>query len=792
MWQRSSCIVLGALGSCLFALACNGAITGDDGHNGENGSDGADMGASAATDRIAVPIEVYPTKIDLFDSTEHCVARTFRVDDPSKAERLLLQGHNLHYRDGHLVDGTLVKDGKASVILNGGTRVSLTNETVDLYRAERVWGGIGGGYRTIRGTIALEQLGGLRSGENTIQFCFNGTDGASSGFRILRFNFTGANDYTLFAASDFVEDDPDTWRAPAGADAARGRQLWEGSFSLIERPGGSTIRASCADCHDASGRDLQYFAYSNLSIISRAVFHGLTLQDGDDIAAYIRENPAPRYGRPWNPPYQPAPGIDSRADAAARWAAGAGLDAVLESERQDALDQLFPRASGSDGRRTVADILSVLRADDLPQRTINLRETSVALQLPDWNSWLPEVHPRDLWGPLFMEGEQGDCGTVPSPHLAYEQAMAGLATATTPSQYRALTPRIERATRAFIGVGPKPGTDGSDWRRIVDNAEACAPVRRIQRGVSAELAKRSLAQWLAVKQWEMVQRFELEDQAAAIYAGTPRAEFAEALSWPLDGQQSVHPVAPHIVSDDLQLFRSDDVKQTAVKSKYDSTAWYQLNMILDTGARHRTGVAPVDWPYQYRHIFEAADYAQKQAENAFDAIDYQPLRQVHSMIKAYQMRDNGGFPDVQGWTLRYVSPFWLVYHPDQMAALDALEPELERKVVEAFVLRYVEIASKINDGAWSVCPANPSTPRTWFCIQGKDYKPVPAPPQTAPRNGRRVPRFSIGHFNHADDFLRLFPILRAKGVSQEARDKLRSWCKQRWPLGDWGNAEAYP
>jgi hypothetical protein len=33
--------------------------------------------------------------------------------------------------------------------------------------------------------------------------------------------------------------------------------------------------------------------------------------------------------------------------------------------------------------------------------TLNMRELPVPLQLPDWNDWLPEVHPIDMWGTSF-------------------------------------------------------------------------------------------------------------------------------------------------------------------------------------------------------------------------------------------------------------------------------------------------------------------------------------------------------------------------------------------------------
>lgn len=92
------------------------------------------------------------------------------------------------------------------------------------------------------------------------------------------------------------------------------------------------------------GRDLEIFAYSNESIIERARFHQLSAEEGQKIAYYIRSLSARhddvgRWGRPWNPPYQPGPSVADRP--VQEWAAGAGLEAVLE-EDSDMLGAMFP------------------------------------------------------------------------------------------------------------------------------------------------------------------------------------------------------------------------------------------------------------------------------------------------------------------------------------------------------------------------------------------------------------------------------------------------------------------
>src|SRR5438034_4566118 len=40
-----------------------------------------------------------------------------------------------------------------------------------------------------------------------------------------------------------------------------------------------------------------------------------------------------------------------------------------------------------------------------PDGNLNPREIPISLQLPDWNHWLPRVHPLDAWGVTFENSE---------------------------------------------------------------------------------------------------------------------------------------------------------------------------------------------------------------------------------------------------------------------------------------------------------------------------------------------------------------------------------------------------
>jgi len=236
--------------------------------------------------------------------------------------------------------------GKMSVSINGGAFTSLSNSTMGLTIAdpERSYGGIGSNYAVIEMTLALP-ANSVPVGTNTITFQFNGTDGNSDGFRVLEFNFLDGTGTSVLPPSTFTYDDPNTWTAPAPlntpSDIAAGKVLYQ-TATLIQSPlsGAPTLTAHCADCHTLDGHDLKYFNYSNLSIMARAKFHGLTDAQANQIASYIRSLTFVNPGRPWNPPYQPATNIDTLPVSS--WAAGGGLDALLPRDSA-ALNYVFPQ-----------------------------------------------------------------------------------------------------------------------------------------------------------------------------------------------------------------------------------------------------------------------------------------------------------------------------------------------------------------------------------------------------------------------------------------------------------------
>src|SRR5262245_5330871 len=93
---------------------------------------------------------------------------------------LWMQIHNLSYPD------------VASIQVNNSQWISLNNETAAVSEPGKSYGGIGGGFNTLKVTLPLPGSTVI-DGENTIRFRFNRTNGVSSGFRVLAFNFLTAD-----------------------------------------------------------------------------------------------------------------------------------------------------------------------------------------------------------------------------------------------------------------------------------------------------------------------------------------------------------------------------------------------------------------------------------------------------------------------------------------------------------------------------------------------------------------------------------------------------------------------
>ena len=735
---------------------------------------------------VAEPLVTLPVEVLGAQTAE--AARDLWIESAAGIERIALTCHRCDYRDSAVNPG---RPDKASVRVNDGPWVDINDDIAEVAAAERRYGGIRGAYHTVRFSLPVE---GLRDGLNTVRFRFNGTDGFTNGFRILKINLLDAAGREVLADASFADDDPTRWQAPlrGAADIAAGDDLWE-TAELRESPlSAKTLRARCADCHASDGSDLKYFNYSNAAIIARSRFHGLSEREGRQIASYVRSlsSPAPRQARPWNPPYQPGPGLDAKA--VEEWAAGAGLEAVLEEDR-DMLADMFPQGTSS------AEVRKVVST----RNTINVREQRIALQLPDWKMWLPEVHPKDLWGEGWEALHRPDFtfdGLVAKLENGGAERMRTDPDAVRDAELIGLIDDLGKI-KGFIGqTGPQPCRNESVYRSpgyqaLIENGFITQPAKGYRKddGLAferppdlatnpdaCETWQRSIMHWLGVKSWEVHTRFGLEDAAPDLYP------YGEVRSW-LGSERGVFNMASHRSGNDSVFFRHLDRGEAS----YISHAWYQLQVILNAGNRNPQNHRPPDWKYQMNWLWA----------NARDNDVPSTLRYVQTLIKMQQNLDMrppvdqpGGAPSVPEhypfredrgpepngwWTTTHVGPQRFVSiggsffnisenQPRIWSDMDSwnagLRERLQSQLLRTYLdktLTYDVSEFRRGEGQVNVSPADR----------------VP----TAYGGSGRVGDSTVDH----DQVYRSVPMMREFGMSETQIARLIDWGERMWPAGDW-------
>lgn len=482
---------------------------------------------------VILPVEVtYPS------GTVKRVSINLKAGTSSKAVKLWAQIHGL-------------RADNAAVQVGTGPWVVLSNATADVQGLGKVYGGIGGAFRTVKLTIPVTP-GSLKDGPNYLYFRFVKVVSNTTGVRVVKFNLLDAAGGNLIQANQFVQENPANWKPPLtnAADIAEGLRLWR--TALINSPQSPTMKAKCSTCHTQNGADLKYFAYSNLTIQSRARFHGLTATQGKQIASYIRTVNTPSPGRPWNPPFQPGPGLDSKP-----WAAGAGLQWVLDDDLQT-LDHISDYSATS---------------------KLNVRQVPIAMQLPDWNSWLPSYAPEDSWGSAWTDSE-------------------------IVSRYEALRGRFSDAVglNAYL-ASPVSKSDINTWQGRLREF-----LRPRTEGTSvpwsSEYAEKvySTSQWQLVKMFEMMQEFGLESYGG-VYFG-PAAEFRtffDRIAFTTSPFQ-LGPIPPEF-----------GIGGSELTNEFLSNAWYQVQLILNPGNGTAQGTTPIDWAYVWGHfkdLWQLSEYGE--------------------------------------------------------------------------------------------------------------------------------------------------------------------------------------
>jgi len=584
--------------------------------------------------KIQLPIEVFGAQ----GTTTSITFNLSRAADAATATDLWLQTHNVRYA------------GKASVKINDAAWVYLNNTTVKMTGTSApnqlapkytpggaligVWtegyGGIGGTLAVLKMKLPIA-ANTLKQGNNTITFRFNTSNGVSMGYRVINMNLLTATGQRILPASAFEESAPASWAPPssAQADIDAGKNLWmTAQLKNNYLPGANNIIAKCADCHTATGFDLKYFGYSNKSIIERAKFHGLSDMQGTQIASYIRTLPVKAVGRPWNPPYQPGPGLTSKPNG--EWAAGAGIDNVLDDD-WDTIKAIFPNGIKRD---------ALMIGDSNKFKRYGTHDTPLAFQLPDWNHWLPEVHPYDAFGKANIDSTKN--------FKMYNEIRRTLE-GKTPAQIRQwftnshnrqpnAAPRGYFAFREFSEGFPGELRDRG-WIQDFNGDNRTNPIylANARNLYSAQL-------WKMVKHFELHEGFDLTGMGKeAINIEWAGFDSKQALPrmW-MGAERVVFDVSPFLVG--LQGGVTGSASgNNDLNYDYLSNSWYQLQLILNAGQRSGHDHRVIDWGYAYGFMqgFDAKTNSKQSGRNVVWA------------LAAMDEADNGKGPNQpDGWNLR--------------------------------------------------------------------------------------------------------------------------------------------
>ncbi len=756
--------------------ACGGG--GDDLAAGSSGNADASRAAASGVASTQSPAQL---PLEVLGPKGTTATITLNLSNIAGVTKLYLQCHACGYADKALDSNAGLT--KASVRINGGAAIALKhysgdgavhgNTAISVMEPENSYGGIGGGFHTVRFTVPVT---GLRTGSNIFTFEHTNPDTRSLGFRIIALDLLRGTTPTL-PANTLTFVDPAAWTPPLAstADANAGQALWTrrdalydpavaaNYGTLLTNAGPGRIHAACSDCHTSDGSDLRYFRFSNNAIVQRARFHGLSQTQGEQIASYIRRlnTPAPADAWPWNPPYQPGPGLDAKPVNA--WAAGAGVNAVLNSDSEMG-PYLFPAGTTLPAVRNVVDRFS----------TLNMRELPIALQLPDWNSWLPRLHPLDAFNRQDETVRRDETGKVLYDRPFFEVAYS--AAARSPSAAAADTLRDRVSTWFARGANcySQQLESGPNWRAnngtVLRAGLAFANAPRLT-GLACEAyrddttrmwavgaAKTSLSAWLSVKQWEIIHGNGLEADAQRIgnrVCSTKRCiDASEARGWGLTGPNVFYRAA-HFTGYDGKRFLDQD----PLISTYGNTAWYHLQMVMNSGYRM---AQPSHFPYTLNWINELSAASPQS----------QSFRYWATFTKMRQTQTNGAYGVENGLDLRTAQPYYLYSdRREDTQSMSGVGPELWRKLAEAHLRDFLADARNATPQDWANATQNSEVqPRTSNDFQGYDGA---------------GPIFDLGPLQGRNTYRAIPKLRQVVQVDQAVMSDLIDWSAQMWPKANW-------
>ena len=282
-----------------------------------------------------------------------------------------------------------------------------------------------------------------------------------------------------------------------------------------------------------------------------------------------------------------------------------------------------------------------------------------------------------------------------------------------------------------------------------------------------EVQNRSVRHWVSVKQWEVMQEYGLEDQGHEL-----RGPDARDRQWLVDAR-SVFDLSPHRTA----TFNNYALEhQDRLTGKYFSTAWYELQVVLNDGVGYsRRTLHPVDWNYQPSHIDNLHLHVPGPAH---------PLRlaaTVATMLEARAHRTPTSGP----WGMKQMLP--ARYAPGQTQGLvfDTLPPALRGDVYDGLLAATMDLFERQAIGDWErTDPAAPHRRTSDHQIEPPSYRVQPFDPADMSRE--------VSRGRWADAWYVMVPLFRDAGASEATLARVIDWGALAWPLNDWDALRAQP
>ena len=555
--------------------------------------------------------------------------------------------------------------------------------------------------------------------------------------------------------SAFSYDDPNNWTAPLNdaADIAAGQALWNGA--QLTDISGKPILAACGNCHASDGRDLKYFNYSNWAIEARSMAHGLTLNQGQQIASYIRslDLALPSgltqhdLGRPWNPPYQPGPGLDSKPVEA--WAAGAGIDWVLDNDNS-MLPYMFPNGtSGPDAETRTST-----------KYALNPREIPIAMPFQDWNHWLPITHPMDSAYKVTATSDVRDSWNKSNFIRQYNYVVNLLSQPALVSSLMAQTHANMLAGNCAEGILTQIRAF-NPWYLENDTSSSFKSTANKD---LPNLDFMSGRQLFMVRMWELHQRFKLEGHGKDVFGfpggGHDRTWFFN--DWTAFG------VSPHISTDGQNIYPYD----TELKEKLASSVWYQIQLTINSGNKVAVPGYPMDWNYQSNHVDGVGLLSGH----------YHGLQLLLGEIIGMQEAAGTNAWEQCGTTTpgrfyyapKNHIPSRAIFEPGEVCVgpdYMQLDPTVWRDITQLMTKAFV---AQINERNPSQFPRVDTATNT--TLESASYVPTFDP---------NHPLCGVNDVSIGGNIYRSLLTMKNIGVDPTVIESLATWGKAMWPLGNW-------